>query len=71
MIPPPADRIKKFRCQLGLSTQELAQRISGAWMAHHVERMESGDRDPLNVEVRTALRIAKALEKTVEEVFGC
>jgi len=60
-------RIAEQRKKLGLTQQQLADMLG-----IHVQRVnafETGQRNPMAIEVRTALKIAKALKTTVEKLF--
>lgn len=59
--------ITHHRKKLNLTQQELADLLG-----MHVQRInafETGKRNPLTMEVRTAIRIAKVLQTTVESIF--
>lgn len=60
-------RIAERRKKLGITQQELADSLG-----MHVQRVnafETGKRNPMTVEVRTAIKIAKALKTSVEKLF--
>ena len=60
-------RIAERRKKLGMTQQELADSLG-----MHVQRVnafETGKRNPMTVEVRTAIKIAKALKTSVEKLF--
>lgn len=60
-------RIAERRKKLGMTQQELADSLD-----MHVQRVnafETGKRNPMTVEVRTAIKIAKALKTSVEKLF--
>ena len=60
-------RIAERRKKLGLTQQELADMLK-----MHVQRVnafETGKRNPMTVEVQTAIKIARALKTTVEKLF--
>lgn len=60
-------RIAERRKKLGLTQQELADLLE-----MHVQRVnafETGKRNPMTMEVQTAIKIAKALSTTVEKLF--
>ena len=57
--------LKKRRKQLKLTQKAVAERIGIAESAY--QRYEQKNREP---GVKTALKIAKALETTVEELYG-
>ncbi len=59
------ERIKERREYFGLSQRELARRVGVGKIT--ISEIEGGDRLP-NVE--TAIRIARALETTVEQLWG-
>lgn len=66
-INPSSNNITARRIKLNLTQQELADLLG-----MHVQRInafETGKRNPLSMEVRTAIKIAKALGVTVEELF--
>ena len=56
--------IKKKRTELKFTQEELAQKSKTSLRA--LQNYERGERMP---DARTAIRIAKALETTVEELF--
>jgi len=68
MKPPPCVRIQKFRQQLGLTQAQLAAIVD--MHPEEVCKLESGKRDPLALSVRLAMKVARALGKNLEEVFG-
>jgi len=68
MKPPPCIRIQKFRQQLGLTQAQLAAIVD--MHPEEVCKLESGKRDPLALSVRLAKKIAQALGKGTDEVFG-
>lgn len=60
-------RIAERRKKLGMTQQQLADSLD-----MHVQRVnafETGNRNPMTVEVRTAIKIAKALKTSVEKLF--
>lgn len=59
------NNIKKYRQTMGLTQAELAE-ISGVSRTV-IAQLESGVRE--NVTAETMLKISKALEKSVEEIF--
>lgn len=59
------NRIKERRVELGMSQEQLARQ---ARIGHStISEIEAGKHNPT---VDVALKIARALEKTVEELFG-
>ena len=58
-------KLKKIRNQLGLTQQQAAALINTS--KRNWQHYESGDRNP---NMKTALRIAKAFNTTVENLFG-
>lgn len=65
---PPCCRIAKFRNLLGMTQGQLAAKIG--MHQSDISKLESGQRDPLALEVRLAMALAKALEKTIDQIFG-
>lgn len=66
-MPDASTNITNYRKKLNLTQQGLADLLG-----MHVQRInafETGKRNPLSMEVRTAIRIAKALQTTVESIF--
>lgn len=66
-INPSSTNITARRIKLNLTQQELADLLG-----MHVQRInafETGKRNPMAMEVRTAIKIAKALQTTVESIF--
>lgn len=59
------EKIKDLRDYHGISQRELARRIGVGKTT--ISEIERGDRLP---NVLTAIRIARALETTVEEIWG-
>lgn len=59
------NRIKERRVELGLSQEQLAQQAKIGQST--ISEIEAGKHNPT---VDVALRIARVLEKTVEELFG-
>jgi len=51
-----------------MSVKDLADKMG--WLPHHIERLENGQRDPLQIEVRTANKLCGILGKTLDELFG-
>lgn len=65
---PPCCRIEKLRKSLGMTQADLAAKIGLGQT--DISKLESGQRDPLSLDVRHAMALAKALLSTVEELFG-
>jgi len=61
-------RIVKFRNELGLSQEQLAFKVG--LNQSDISKLESGRRDPLSLDLRTAMKFAQVLGHTLEEVFG-
>lgn len=59
------EKLKDLRDYYGISQRELARRIGVGKTT--ISEIERGDRLP---NVLTAIRIARALETTVEEIWG-
>ena len=59
------EKLKDLRDYQGISQRELARRIGVGKTT--ISEIERGDRLP---NVLTAIRIARALETTVEEIWG-
>ena len=59
------EKLKDLRDYHGISQSELARRVGVGKTT--ISEIERGDRLP---NVITAIRIARALEKTVEEIWG-
>lgn len=59
------EKLKDLRDYHGISQRELARRIGVGKTT--ISEIERGDRMP---NVLTAIRIARALETTVEEIWG-
>lgn len=59
------EKLKELRDYHGISQRELARRIGVGKTT--ISEIERGDRLP---NVLTAIRIARALETTVEEIWG-
>ena len=59
------EKLKDLRDYHGISQSELARRVRVGKTT--ISEIERGDRLP---NVITAIRIARALEKTVEEIWG-
>ncbi len=59
------EKIKDLRDYHGISQRELARRVGVGKTT--ISEIERGDRLP---NVLTAIRIARALETTVEEIWG-
>lgn len=60
-------RIAKRRAKLKMTQKQLAEAAGIHTM--RVSALETGKRNPMTVEVQTALKIAKALRTTVESLF--
>lgn len=58
-------KIKEFRKELQISQQELADRIKTS--QRNISNWENGDFEP---DCETILRLADALDVTVDELFG-
>src|SRR6185369_9277390 len=65
--PPPGERIKQFRKELVMTIFELSEKAGGA-ICSDIAAMEEGNVDPLTLDLRTAIKIAKALGRTLDEV---
>lgn len=59
------EKLKELRDYHGISQRELARRIGVGKTT--ISEIERGDRLP---NVLTAIRIARALETTIEEIWG-
>lgn len=59
------EKLKELRDYHGISQRELARRVGVGKTT--ISEIERGDRLP---NVLTAIRIARALETTVEEIWG-
>lgn len=59
------EKLKDLRDYYGISQRELAQRVGVGKTT--ISEIERGDRLP---NVMTAIRIARALKTTVEEIWG-
>lgn len=59
------EKLKDLRDYYGISQRELARRVGVGKTT--ISEIERGDRLP---NVLTAIRIARALETTVEEIWG-
>jgi len=66
-LPIPA-RVKAARIKLGLTQSQLAEKIGKLrpWIA----AIENGSRDLANVEGNALVRMARALNTTVEKLIG-
>lgn len=61
-------RIAERRKKLALTQQQLADAVGT--QVQRMNALETGKRNPEAIEVRFALRIAKALKTTVEKLFS-
>lgn len=59
------NRLKERRKELGLTQKQVAERAGLSWQVY--QRYELGARTPI---ATTAIRIARALETTMEALYG-
>lgn len=61
------DKLKQFRVAAGLTQAELARRIGTK--QPNIAKLETGKREMDGIEAATALKLARALGTTVEELL--